>query len=59
MRIQATALLSMDEKAILESQAEDHETTLSTILRAAHMAFTSLPRLEQVVWIKMVEKEST
>ena len=57
MRIQATGLLGMDEKALLDDLAEGHETTLSTILRAGLMALSGLPRLEQVVWIKMVERE--
>jgi len=61
MRIQATALMTMDEKIILDWQAKDHETTLSTILRTSHKVFTALPRDEQAAWIKAAEtgKEST
>ena len=61
MRIQAMALMTMDEKIILDWQAKDHETTLSTILRTSHKVFTALPRDEQAAWIKMAEagKEST
>ena len=56
MRIQATALMTMDEKTVLVEQSEDHKTTQSTILRAGLLAFTSLPRLEQALWITMAEQ---
>lgn len=55
MRIQATALLSVPEKAVLDELAETHKTTLSTVLRAALLAFSGAPD-DQAVWIGAVEK---
>lgn len=57
MRIQATALLTMDEKAVLEELAEYHDATLSAVLAAGLRKLSSLKPLEQAVWIASVGKD--
>ena len=58
MRHQATALLTGDEKQVLEDLAATHQTTLSTILRAALLEFTGNPESQQA-WIKRAKQEGT
>ena len=56
MRIQATALMTMDEKTVLDGLKAEHDSKLSVVLRAGLLAFTALPRLEQALWITMAEQ---
>lgn len=57
MRIQATALMTVDEKQALEESAARHKTTLSVILRAGHRKFESMEPDEQAIWVESAKAE--
>lgn len=56
IRIQATALMTMAEKATLEGLAAEHKVSLSVILRASVHGFKGNPESQQA-WIESANQE--